>query len=75
MPTHLQCVATSEMIKGGKYEDDIDEWFEQNNKNENLYQIHGHRNSFNHPIDKFTHSFNLNEAVEFGENLRIMEVE
>ena len=75
MPTHLQCIATQEMIRGGKYDEDVDAWFEKNNKDENLYQIHGHRNLFNHPIDKFKHSFNLNEAVEFGENLRIMEVE
>ena len=75
MPTHLQCIAAQEMIRGGKYEEDIDTWFEKNNCDENLYQVHGHRNLFNHPIDKFKHSFNLNEAVEFGENLRIMEVE
>ena len=75
MPTHLQCIATQEMIRGGKYDEDVDAWFEKNNCDENLYQIHGHRNLFNHPINKFKHSFNLNEAVEFGENLRIMEVE
>lgn len=74
MPTHLQCTASQEMIRGGKYEEDVDLWFETNNHDENLYQVHGHRNMFDHPIDKFTHSFNLNEAVEFGENLRIMEV-
>ena len=74
MPTYLQCIATREMINGGKYNEDVDTWFEKNNKDKNLYQVHGHRNLFEYPIDKFTHTFNLNEAVEFGENLRIMEV-
>lgn len=73
-PKVLKFISTNEIIKGKKYEDDIDKWFEQNNTDSSLYQIHGHRNFYNYDINQFKHSINLNEPVEFGENLRIIEI-
>lgn len=74
LPEKLKLIASQEFIRGGKYEDDIDKWFEQNNTDDNLIQIHGHRNQYKVDVCQYPHSINLNEAVEFGENLRIFEV-
>lgn len=74
MPKNLKLIASKEMIRGGKYEENVDAWFEKNNTDKHLYQIHGHRNLYNVQVNEFPHSFNLNEAVEFGENLRIIEI-
>ena len=74
MPEYLKFIPSHELIRGGKYEDDIDKWFEQNNKNSNLIQIHGHRNSYNYSMNEFKNIINLNEYVEAGENLRILEI-
>lgn len=74
MPEKLKLIASNEMIRGGKYEDDIDKWFHNNNTNNNLIQIHGHRNMYKVEINQYVDSINLNEYVEFGENLRILEV-
>ena len=70
---NLRFVPTYDMIKGGKYEDDVDAWWEEKSEND-VIQIHGHRNLNKYPVDKFKRSFNLNSAVEFGEPLRIMEI-
>ena len=43
-------------------------------KDIDVIQIHGHRNIYEYPVDKFKKSFNLNSAVEFGEPLRIMKI-
>lgn len=77
MPENLQKVKTDTFIKGnGKYEDPIDEWWEKNEgqRNPDLYQIHAHRNITNMPIHPVEHSFNLCDEVEFGGNLRILEI-
>ena len=71
---NLKLIASKEMIRGGKYEENVDAWFEKNNTDKHLYQIHGHRNFHNVQVNEFPHSFNLNEGVEFGENLRIIEI-
>lgn len=71
-PKKLRFVPSQDMIKGGKYEDDVDVWYEENNTD--VIQIHGHRNIYEYPVDKFTKSFNLNSGVEFGEPLRIMQI-
>ena len=68
----LRFIPAHDMIRGGKYEEDIDAWYES--KNTDVIQIHGHRNQYEYPVDKFTKTFNLNSFVEFGEPLRIMEI-
>lgn len=78
MPDELLKVSANEFIRSnGKYEDPIDEWWENNEgmKHPNLYQIHGHRNIEDIPMHKFEHSINLCDTVEFGGNLRILEIE
>ena len=74
MPDKLKLVASDEFIKGGKYEDNIDVWFEKNNTNDKLIQIHGHRNEYSIEMTDFAHSINLNDKVEFGKDLRILEI-
>ena len=77
MPTSLVKVKAETFIRGsGKYEDAIDEWFEKNEakRNPDLYQIHAHRNVGNIPLHPVEHSFNLCDTIEFGGNLRILEI-
>ena len=68
---------TIELIKGiGKYEDHdkIDKQFNENE--EKVSQIHGHRNVMRVPvISNDGRTFNLEGQVEFGGNLRIIELE
>ena len=77
LPKDIIKIASYTYIRSnGKYEDPVDEWFEKNegNKNPDLYQIHAHRNVFDIPMHPFEHSFNLCDKVEFGKNLRILEL-
>ena len=68
----LRFVASHEMIRGGKYEDDIDQWY--NGESSDVIQIHGHRNLYEYLPNQFAKSINLNSAVEFGEPLRVMKI-
>lgn len=70
-PVIKKFISTRDYIKGNSYSDDVDTWWEENQKD--IIQIHGHRNQFEYSIDKFEHSINLCEYVEFGECLRIVE--
>ena len=77
IPRNLTFIATSKMIKGaGKYAD-----FEQNaaffakNTPKNAYQIHGHRNVKNLPIELNDRVFDLEGKVEFGGDLRCLQVD
>ena len=74
MPTSIMKVAADSFIRGEKYEDPVDEWFCKNNNDKDLYQIHAHRNEGKIKSDEFENSFNLCDEVEFGGNLRIMEI-
>ena len=71
-------MATVEYIKGiGKYEDYLtveNNW--DKNTEENQWQIHGHRNTENDPIqmNEKTRNLNLCDTVEFGGNLRIVQI-
>lgn len=69
---NLTLVATEQMIKGvGNYSDFevIAETFIKTMP-ENVFQIHGHRNTKNVPIQVNEKVFNLEGAVEFGGELR-----
>lgn len=72
----IKTSANTYIRSNGKYEDPIDEWFEKNegNRNPDLYQIHAHRNINDIAMHPFEHSFNLCDKVEFGGNLRILEL-
>lgn len=76
IPENLTFVATQQMIRGvGNYND-----FEAvanafvDNTPSNCYQIHGHRNTKNLPVQVNERVFNLEGRVEFGGCLRCVQV-
>lgn len=76
IPINLLFIATEQMIAGvGSYKDTeyADKSFEQNTP-ENYYQIHGHRNLENNPIQINDHTFNLEGKVEYGGMLRCLQI-
>lgn len=77
MPNNLSYVATDQMIRGvGGYNDfeKIAETF-INTTPDNLYQIHGHRNTKRVPVKVNDRVFNLEGHVEFGGELRCVQVD
>lgn len=76
MPENISKMATVQMIKGvGNYNDAeiiADTWMSE--MPENYYQIHGHRNVKELPIKVRDRVFNLEGKVEFGGDLRIVEL-
>lgn len=77
MPDNLSFVATEQMIKGvGNYNDfeKVAETFVRTT-DDNVYQIHGHRNTKRLPIRVNDRMFNLEGAVEFGGELRCVQVD
>ncbi|MCM1050041.1 MAG: AAA family ATPase [Clostridiales bacterium] len=77
MPKNLSFVATDQMIRGvGGYNDfeKVAETF-VNTTPENTYQIHGHRNTKRVPIKVNERVFNLEGRVEFGGELRCVQVD
>lgn len=68
--------STDEMVRGvGKYEDseEVDKSFVKNTMN-NFLSVHGHRNIYNVGITNTERTFNLDDTIEFGGNLRILEM-
>ena len=77
MPDSLIKIKAQAFIRSnGKYEDPIDQWFEEHEleRNPDLVQIHAHRNTLSVPIKASKNSYNLCDEVEFGGNLRIIEI-
>lgn len=77
IPKNLSFVATEQMIKGvGSYNDfeKIAETFVRTTP-ENVYQIHGHRNTKGLPVKVNDRVFNLEGRVEFGGSLRCVQVD
>ena len=76
LPENLTFVSTSQMIKGvGKYEDaDMVDASFCSKTADNVYQIHGHRNVRGSEIQSASRAFNLEDRVEFGGNLRCVDV-
>ena len=73
VPEELQLIATEQLINGvGDYNIQIDEVFNKNEKNNNIIQIHGHRNTFE--IDGTEHSYNLDGKIEFGGELKVLQL-
>ncbi len=77
LPKNLSYVATDQMIKGvGSYND-----FEKiaatflATTPDNVYQIHGHRNTKRLPVKVNDRVFNLEGRVEFGGTLRCVQVD
>lgn len=77
MPSNMSFIATEQMIKGvGGYSDfeKIAETFTKT-ADSNVYQIHGHRNTKRLSIRVNDRVFNLEGAVEFGGELRCVQVD
>lgn len=74
LPENPMFIATIQFINGvGKYEDteEVDNSFIKNTPN-NAYQIHGHRNGDELPIQLNERCFCLENEVEFGGTLRVV---
>ena len=69
-------VSTEQLIKGtGKYEE-IDKLYESwNNNTKDTVLIHGHRNNQLIPAKVSDRIYNLCSEIEFGDNLRILEID
>lgn len=76
IPDNLLKISTEQMIKGvGMYsESDIVDNAFTKNTNEDTYQIHGHRNVVNTNIQVTERTYNLEGAVEFGGELRVVQI-
>ena len=77
MPENLSFVATEQMIKGvGNYQDfeKIAETFFDTTPG-NCYQIHGHRNTKQLPVQVNDRVFNLEGQIEYGGCLRCVQVD
>lgn len=81
-PQYLSLVSTSQLIKGvGVFRTPIDEIFTKNIRGMNVIQVHGHRNIEENiedieeeQLQEFPYSFSLEDRVEFGGNLKILEI-
>lgn len=72
VPDNLLTLSSEQMIRGvGNYNTNVDQLFTEKNKGE-IYQIHGHRNTFELPIEASKKSFNLEGSIERGGHLRIL---
>lgn len=76
IPENLTLVSTENMIKGaGRFSETeiVDEAFCLST-DENTYQIHGHRNTDYAPCQSTERTFNLENSVEFGGNMRAVQL-
>lgn len=77
IPDNLTFMATEQMIRGtGNYNDyEIVENTFKNTTPENYIQIHAHRNTKNLPVKVNDKVYNLEGQVEFGGQLRIVQID
>jgi len=70
VPAELARVSLRQLSHGtGKWHDPVDEQFERQAQ-EGWVQVHGHRNHAHQAAQATARSFNLEDAVEYGGNLR-----
>lgn len=74
LPEHIRWMPTRVYTRGGAYEDDVDRWWCEKCYGPDLIQVHGHRNWYGYRSDETDTSINLNAAVEFGEDWRVLSV-
>ena len=72
MPEHPRFIPSKLFIKGESYDNDVDRAWCEKCYGHNLVQVHGHRNTYCYDIDDNPDSINLNSAVEFGEDWRVL---
>ena len=78
LPSNLSLVNAEQLIRGvGQYKDmlEVNKSFAEQNWDKEVYQIHGHRNIEQVPIKVNNRCFNLCEHIEFGGNLRCLELD
>lgn len=70
-PKQITLISTQQLIKGvGDYETDIDKIYHINKElNDGFIQIHGHRSLEDSPT-----SISLEDEIEYGGNLKVLEV-
>jgi predicted kinase/UDP-2,3-diacylglucosamine pyrophosphatase LpxH len=76
LPSEIEKVSNNTFIRGvGKYEDSevVDDSFVKLTGS-NTYQIHGHRNQHNVTTSNTKRTFNLEGKIEFGGNIRVVEL-
>ena len=76
IPDNLIMIPTEQMRRGvGTYNesDEVDRSFVVNTEN-NVYQIHGHRNVLGSPVQTAERTYNLEGDVEFGGHLRVVQI-
>ena len=76
LPDNLTTVSTRQIVHGvGKYNDaeEVANSFVKNTTDD-CYQIHGHRNTKLLPVQVNERVFNLEGSVEFGGNLRCLQI-
>ena len=77
IPENLTLIATEQMIRGVGYYSDykaVADTFERIMP-PNVYQIFGHRNTEDSPVQMSERTFNLEGHVEFGGHLRAVELD
>lgn len=75
VPEQLQLIATEQLINGvGDYNVNIDEVFANNEKDNDIIQVHGHRNTYE-IVGVENKSYNLESKVEFGGTLSVLRIE
>ncbi len=77
LPENLTYIATEQMIKGVGFYNDFEKIAETfiNTTPNNTYQIHGHRNTKGLPVKVNDRVFNLEGRIEFGGELRCVQVD
>ena len=76
MPENMIFTPTKQMIFGVGYYNDVDQCDESfcAHTDLNTYQIHGHRNVANSPVQSASRAFNLEGNIEFGGELRVVQI-
>lgn len=77
MPENFTLVSASQMIRGVGNYDDFEKVAESfvASTDANCYQIHGHRNTKHLPVQVNERVFNLEGRVEFGGELRCLQID
>lgn len=75
VPFFPRLVSDDEYMRGfGHYSYDVDNTFNEQNKDNEWYQVHGHRNQHKLDFNSYAKSFALEADVEYGGSLPVLRV-
>lgn len=74
VPDNLFLMSAHDFIKGHRYSDDVDAWYNAAAERWTPVQLHGHRNQYHYDMNRFADSINLCSPIEFGGPLRVVEL-